>query len=191
LASRDDCRWQLKTDHFWSVRSASRICPAPWSMLRCRPARRGAAAIQARVNARPAAGVRCHRQHRHGVPARELVTEGGHRRGVELAQQRPQLVGLPLPSPDHRLLGAGQGLDRLSLLTVARGRAVMGAVGAHDLGERVRIARVALRSRRDMSFSISRPLQRVDRIDHVTGGNQRPHPWTAVGLDPDQHRARI
>jgi len=42
-----------------------------------------------------------------------------------------------------------------------------------------------------MAFSVARRLQRVDRIDGVTGSDQRLDPRPAVGLDPDQHLLRL
>src|SRR4051794_11928412 len=38
-----------------------------------------------------------------------------------------------------------------------------------------------------MAFPVAGRLQRVDRIDGVTRGDQRLHPRAPVGLDPDQH----
>jgi hypothetical protein len=40
-------------------------------------------------------------------------------------------------------------------------------------------------------LAVARDLQRVDRINHAAGRDQRLHPRAAVGLDPDQHLVRL
>jgi hypothetical protein len=35
--------------------------------------------------------------------------------------------------------------------------------------------------------AVTRRLQRVDPEHRVTSSDQRGHPWSAVGLDPDHH----
>lgn len=47
--------------------------------------------------------------------------------------------------PDQALVGAGQQLDRLDVLGVARDRSMVGAIESDDLGEQVRIGGIRLR----------------------------------------------
>ena len=92
-------------------------------------------------------GGRRDREHRDRVSSGQILAERRQRGGVELPQHRPQLVGLPLPGPDHRLMGPCQRLDDLGALAVAGDRPMVVTVGADDLGEHVRVAGVALGAR--------------------------------------------
>jgi hypothetical protein len=136
----------------------------------------------------PGGGSGCGGEHRQRVRTSQIGAERRQRRGVELAQHRPQLVGLPLPGPDQRLVGPRECLDGLGVLTVPGHGPVVLAVLTDDLGQHVRVGRIALRPRRRVTLAIARNLLRVDRINHITGRDQRLHPTAAVGLDPDQHR---
>jgi hypothetical protein len=40
-------------------------------------------------------------------------------------------------------------------------------------------------------LTVAAGLQRVDPIDLISGGGQRTHQQTAVGLDADDHRRRV
>jgi hypothetical protein len=82
-------------------------------------------------------------------------------------------------------MGAGEDLHRLGEFRVAGDWPVMRPVGADQLGEDVRVARVALRSAGAVPLAVAGDLQRVDRVDGVAGGDQGLHPRAAVGLDPD------
>ena len=42
-----------------------------------------------------------------------------------------------------------------------------------------------------MAAAITAHRMRVDRIDLVAGGQQRPHQQAPVGLDPDHHLGRV
>jgi hypothetical protein len=72
-------------------------------------------------------------------PGGDVLAEDGQRGRVELAQRWTQPVGLPLPGPDRRLVGAGEHRDVFSHLGVPGDRAVMGAVQPLELGQHVRI----------------------------------------------------
>lgn len=75
----------------------------------------------------------------------------------------PQLVGLPLPGPDHVLVRAGQHLDCLGEIAVAGDRPVVVPIGAGELGQYPRVTRVGLRARSRESFPVARRRQRVHR----------------------------
>jgi hypothetical protein len=67
----------------------------------------------------------------------------------------------------------------------------MGPVQADQFGQGVCVARVALGAGRAVPLAVAGHLQRIDRVDGVTGGDQRLHPGPTVGLDPDQHLGRF
>ena len=46
---------------------------------------------------------------------------------------------------------------------------------------------IALGAGHPVAFPVPGGLQRVHRIHHIPGRDQRGHPRTAVGLDPDHH----
>jgi len=64
-------------------------------------------------------------------------------------------------------------------------------VGADQLGEHLRVTRIRLRPRRCVPVSIPRRRWRVDRVHDIAGFDERLNPQAAVGLDPDDHLARI
>jgi hypothetical protein len=68
---------------------------------------------------------------------------------------------------------------------------MMGTIPTHHLAQHMRIARVRLRPRDTVSFPVAGHLQRVDREHHIPSRQQRLHPRAPVGLDPDQHLARL
>lgn len=70
-------------------------------------------------------------------------------------------------------------------------RPVVRTVETDDLGQHMRIARIGLRLRGAVPFAVAGSLNRVDRPHLVAGRDQRLHPRTTVGLDPDQHLVRI
>jgi hypothetical protein len=84
----------------------------------------------------------------------------------------------------------GDHLDSLDLDGVTRDRSQLVRIGAHHVGQHVRVGGVALRARHSKAFAVSGRLQRIDRVHRVPGGDQRPHPRTPVGLDPDLHQPR-
>jgi hypothetical protein len=90
-------------------------------------------------------------------------------------------------SPDQRLVGAGDDLDGLGLVAVPGHRPQLGAIDADHVRQRVRVALVALGPRGAVPLLEPGRLPRVDRVDAVAGRDQRLHPWTPVGLDPDHH----
>ena len=116
------------------------------SMRRVRPPRRRAAAIWVFDRRAPSRGSGASLQHLGGVAAGQVV-ERGQRGRVELPQHRPELVGLPAPVPDHRLMRPGQHLDRLGQVTVRGDGPVVVPVGADQVGQHLRIPRVGLRAR--------------------------------------------
>jgi hypothetical protein len=84
-------------------------------------------------------------------------------------------------------VGAGEDLHVLSDRGVTGDETVVGTVQTHQLGQGVRVTGVALRAGGDVPFPVAGHLHRVDRVDLVAGRDQRLHPWSAVGLDADQH----
>lgn len=97
---------------------------------------------------------------------------------------------MPGPVPDHALVCPGHHLDSLGQCGVPGHGAQLVGVGAHHVGQRVRISGVALGPRGAMPLPIAGDLHRVDREHPISGRNQRRHPRTAVGLDPHQHLPR-
>jgi hypothetical protein len=94
---------------------------------------------------------------------------------------------VPGPLPDQLLVCSGYHLDRLGLVGVASDRAQLVSIGTHHVSQRVRIRSIAFRAGDAAPFPVAGHLQRVDRIHLVAGGDQRRHPRTPVGLDPDHH----
>ena len=131
--------------------------------------------------------VGCRSKDGEGVTAGEVVAERFERGRVALPQQRAQRVRRALPHPDHRLVRPRRQPDLLGQHTVTSRWTVVGPVKPDDLSEDVRIAGVGLRPRHPVAFPVPRRLQRVDRVDGVTGGDQRLHPRTPIGLDPHDH----
>jgi hypothetical protein len=54
----------------------------------------------------------------------------------------------------------------------------------------MRVGGVALATGAAFGFPEPRHLQRVDRVHDVAGRDQRLHPRTTIGLDPDHHLDR-
>jgi hypothetical protein len=108
-------------------------------------------------------------------------------RPAALPQLVPQPLHRPGPLPDHRLVRAGQDLDALRVRAVADRRAQLAGVGADHVGQRVRVAGVALGPGHAVPLAEPGGLQRVHREHQVPGGDQCRHPRAAVGLDPDDH----
>ena len=88
-------------------------------------------------------------------------------------------------------MGAGDDLDTLGKSRVASDLAMVVAIGAHQLGKHLRVARIGLRSRQCVPIPISRCCFRVDRVHDVTGLDERVHPQTSIGLNPNDHVAGI
>ena len=88
-------------------------------------------------------------------------------------------------------MGAGHNLDMFGQVTVPSDRPVMGAVQPHQLGQHVRITRVALGPRHPVPFPIPSGLQRVHRKHRVSGGHQRLHPRTPISFNPHRHISRL
>ena len=118
------------------------------------------------------------------------VLERVQRGGEELPQRVTQPLHVAGPFPDQRLMRPGDDLDRLGQLGVAGDRAQLVRIGAHHVGQHVRVGRVALRTRHTVALPETRDLQRVDRVDPVAGRDQRLHPRATVGLDPHHHCGR-
>jgi hypothetical protein len=94
------------------------------------------------------------RRDRIGRPAQKLQRLGGRelgeglqRGGEELPQRHPQPQGVPGPLPQQRLVGAGDHLGRLGQVAVAGDRPQLVPVGAHHVGQGVRVGGVALGAR--------------------------------------------
>lgn len=89
--------------------------------------------------------------------------------------------------PNQRLVRPGHHLDRLGLHSVPGHRAQLVGIGAHHVGQRVRVGGAAFGAGHAVPFPVAGHLQWVDRIHRVPGGNQRLYPRSSVGLDPDRH----
>ena len=63
----------------------------------------------------------------------------------------------------------------------------MGTVQRTISASRCASAGVGLRARRRVPLPVPGHLHRVDREHHIAGSEQRLHPRTPFGLDPDQH----
>ena len=72
------------------------------------------------------------------------------------AWSTPQLVAQPLhlpgPFPDQRLMGTRHHLDRPRARAVARHRAQLAGIGAHHVGQHVRVAGIALGAGHAVAF---------------------------------------
>ena len=130
--------------------------------------------------------IRCRGQQLEGVGGGQ-VAEGLQRGGKVLAQRGAQPQQVTAAFPDQRLMGAGGHLDRLGPVTVTGHRPQLVGIGAHHVGQRVRVALIAFRPRSAVPFPVPGHLARVDRVDGITGRAQRRHPQAPVGLDADRH----
>ena len=88
-------------------------------------------------------------------------------------------------------MATGEDLDRARVVAVTGDRAVVVTIGADQIGEHLGVARVGLRSRDVVAVAITRDRERVDRVQLIARRDQRLHPQTAIGLDPDHHLVRI
>ena len=143
------------------------------------------ALICAMLNRAAARRVRGLGQQLQGVGGVEVL-ERGQRGGEVLPQRVPQPLAGPGPFPDQRLVHPGDHLDRLGLGAITRDRTQLMGVGAHHVGQHVRVGRVALGPRHPQALPIPGRLQRIDREHRVPGGDQRLHPRTPIGLNPDR-----
>ena len=98
----------------------------------------------------------------------------------------PQPLGAPGPFPDQRLVRARHHLDGRGLRAVPGHRPQLVGVGAHHICQDMSISGVALGAGHAVPFPVPGRLQRVDREHRVPGRDQRGHPRTPVGLDPDR-----
>jgi hypothetical protein len=78
-------------------------------------------------------------------------------------------------------------LDRPGPLAVTGNRTQLVPISAHHIRQGVRVTRVALGAGHHMTLAITRRLQRIDRIYLVARSDQRLHPRTPIGLDPDHN----
>ena len=104
-------------------------------------------------------------QHGQGVGPVEVI-EAAQSAWIELPQRRAELVGLALAGPDHGLMGPGQDLDRLGLITVAGDGPVVVGVGAGQLRQHPGVAGIGLGPRGRMTLPVARRRHGVDR-QHV------------------------
>ena len=80
-----------------------------------------------------------------------------------------------------------QQLDPLGQRGVPGHLAQLVGVGAHHVGQHMRIPGVALGPRDRMPLAVPGGLGGVDREHPIPGRDQRRDPRPPVGLDPDQH----
>jgi hypothetical protein len=133
----------------------------------------------------------CQLQHRQGLRLGQLSAQRGQRARVELPKCAAQRVDVPLPRPDQALVGTGQDLDRLRQRAVAGNLAMVVPVGADQVGQHLGVAAVGLGPQAPVAPPVAAHHLRVDRIDLVAGGHQRPDQQPAVGLDPDHRLLRL
>ena len=98
---------------------------------------------------------------------------------------------MPGAGPDQVLVSSGKDLDRFGVGCVPGERSMIVAVSAHQISEHFGITGVGLRSGHVVTVPIARHRQRVDRVPLIAGRDESVHPQAAVGLDPDDHLARV
>jgi len=86
---------------------------------------------------------------------------------------------MPGPVPDHALVRPGHYLDSLGQRSVPGHGAQLVGIGAHHVGQSVRVGGVAVGPRGAVPLSVAGDLHRVDREHPILGRNQRRHPPTA------------
>ena len=135
------------------------------------------------------------RQDRNGITAGQIVEcLNGCRE--ELPQRRAQLVDLPSPRPDQRLMSTREHLHRFGHSTVTRHRPMQMPVGAGQISQHLGISRIRLRPRSRVPFPIPRRRHRIDRQHRVAGRDQRTNEQPAIRLgarsppQPDHRRAQ-
>jgi hypothetical protein len=74
---------------------------------------------------------------------------------------------------------------------VAGDLAVVVPVGADQVGQHLGIGAVGLGPRDPVAAAVAAHHLRVDPVDLVAGGQQRPHQQPPVGLDADHHLPRL
>ena len=79
------------------------------------------------------------------------------------------------------LMGPRHHLDRRRARAVACHRAQLMGIGAHHVGQHVRVTPVALGTGHAVALPVPRCLQRVHPEHRVPGRDQRAHPRAAVG----------
>jgi hypothetical protein len=107
--------------------------------------------------------------------------------GEEIPQLVAQPVHLPGPFPGQRLMRPGHHLDRLRRRAVRSDQAQLMSIGADHVGQHMRIPGVAFGTRDRMPFPVPGRLQRIDRINRVSGRRQGGHPRPPVGLDANPY----
>ena len=65
------------------------------------------------------------------------------------------------------------------------------AISPYQIGQYQRVSRVALCTRGGVPVAVAAGRERVDRIHPVASLDQRGHPHSPIGLDPDHHLPRI
>ena len=116
------------------------------------------------------------------------VGEDGGRARPEALEQAAELVGQADAGGDEVVAAAHECAQRLDHVADGRERAEAVAVRAQDVGEHVGIAGIGLRP----GGSIARPAGlhdiRMDRHDHMAGGDQCLHDEAGGALDGDGQR---
>ena len=169
----------------WALRSAARMTAALPGMSR-RRARLRAALTCARVSFAARAGS-------GALPSSSSASEASRSAKASSAAGKYSRSwwrsrrGLPGPLPDQRLTGTRHHLDRLRVRAVARHGVQLAGIGAHHIGQHVRVTAVALGAGDPVTFPVPRGLQRVHPVDRVPGRDQRADPRAAVGPGPGHH----
>ena len=83
----------------------------------------------------------------------------------------------------------GQYLDRRSVGGVTGDRAVVVAVGAHQIGQQFGVPGIGLGSRNVVAVAVAGGGHRIDGIHLVASRHQRGDPQAAIGFDADHDLA--
>jgi hypothetical protein len=88
-------------------------------------------------------------------------------------------------------MGPRHYLDRLRCRAVHGDQAQLMGIGADHAGQHMRVTSVAFGTGHRTPFPVPGCLQRIDRIDRVSGRRQSRHPRPPVGLDTNPHLGLI
>jgi hypothetical protein len=88
-------------------------------------------------------------------------------------------------------VGSREHLNGVHEGTVARDRAMVLTVSAHEVGQDLGVTGIGLRPRRVMALSVARRGHGVDPVDLIARGDQCGHDKTTVLFDADDHLVRV
>ncbi len=117
-----------------------------------------------------------------------LALEGQQSSRVVLAQERADLVGDLLPSPDGVLLGSSQDGNDLGEFGVGRQGSVGVHVGTQDVRQDQGVAWVGFFAADAVAVAVASGHEGVDREDTAAAGAQGRHQEAVAGLDGHRYR---